>query len=571
MRFLGFIGPEYTLRSKNVDCQRCVNLFPEMDELGTGKAKEVASLQSTPGLELLVTLGTSPIRAMWTSSLGVLYVVAGNTLYSVSDTWAATTLGTLLTSTGPVSIADNGTTNQSAISSGLTTYTFTASVLTASLDFGAGYTINGILYTCQANYTTSDTSLVFTTPNVVGGPSPYPGSAGTLTLAGGIGPATITFIAATFTTYSTNQVVLVDGEYGYVWDTGTSTFAQITDPGFLGAAQVVYQDTYFIFNQAGTQQFFLSDQNATTFSSPQVAAAEANPDALVAILSSHENLWLFGTQTTEVWYDSGAADFAFQPVSGAIMEVGCCAPFSVAKSNNTVFWLGSDENGIGIAYMANGYQAQRISTHAVEFAIQGYGVISDCVAYCYQQDGHSFYVLNFQSAGTTWVYDATTSLWHERAFTALGQLDRHLAQCHALAYSTHVVGDYSSGNLYEMNTTIYTDNGSPITRLRVAPHITDDLKRMFYSTIQLDMETGVGLDGIQQGTNPQAMLQFSDDGGHSWSNEKWSSFGMIGQRLARCIWRKLGQSRDRVFKIVITDPVPVTLIGVEMDVVSGNN
>ena len=132
-----------------------------------------------------------------------------------------------------------------------------------------------------------------------------------------------------------------------------------------------------------------------------------------------------------------------------------------------------------------------------------------------------------------------------------------------------MVGDYEDGKIYELSEETYSDNGVEITRRRTAPHITDALDRIFYSSFQLDMESGTGIDGIGQGTDPQAMLQFSDDGGHSWSNEKWASFGKIGNRYRRAIWRRLGHSRDRVFRLTVTDPVKVTLIGAEMDLFKG--
>lgn len=481
MRFKGFIGPSYTLRSVNVDCQRCVNLYPEQDELGTGKAGEVMALNSTPGLALLETLPTSPLRGAYTAGNGTLYVVAGNVLYSISSTWNATALGTLLTSAGPVSMADNG-----------------------------------ILLN------------------------------------------------------------VVDGQYGYYFTFATSSFIQITDPGFLGATQVAYFDTQFVYNQPGTGQLYLGPSSAaatTPFDATQVAQAESKSDTLMAISNSHENLWLFCSGHTEVWYDAGNAypTFPYQPIQGAIIEIGCAAAFSVARQNDTVFWLGADDKGQGIVWMANGYTPQRISTHAVEYAMQGYASISDATGYCYQENGHNFYVLNFTAGNATWVFDMTTSLWHERAHTATGVFNRHLGQCHAFAYGVHVLGDWQSGNLYQMSSNIYADNGGPITRMRIAPHIVEDLDRVFYSSFQLDIETGVGLDGIAQGTNPQAILTFSDDGGYSWSNEKWASFGAIGQRKTRVIWRRLGYSRDRVFKVVITDPVIVTLIGAELNLGVGSS
>jgi hypothetical protein len=484
MRLPGFIGPSYTLQSRNVDCQRCIGLYPEVDELGTGKAGEVAALNSTPGLGTLVTIGAGPIRAEYTASNGTLYAVSGNQLCSVSNSWSYTVLGTLNTSVGPVSIADNG--------------------------------------------------LV---------------------------------------------VCVVDGSFGYFWNLSTSTFTQITDPNFFPASQTCYFDDYFVFNMPGTGQLYASSPAQTDtvpFPSPPMIAdiqSGSTADPLLAMSNSHENFWLFGSTHAEVWYDAGNAPplIPFAPISGAISEIGTGAAFSVARMNNTVFWLGADDKGQGIVYMANGYVPQRISTHAIEYALKQYSTLADATAYCYQENGHSFYVLNFTAGNATWVYDMITGFWHERAFTSLGQINRHRGQVHAFAYGVHVVGDYQNGNLYQMSSTINSDFGNPITRRRSAPHIVKGMDRIYYNSFQLDLETGVGLDGIGQGTNPQVVLRWSDDGGYTWSNEKWVGFGKIGQRKARALWRRLGQSRDRVFEVTITDPVIVTLIGAEVDLAPGGN
>jgi hypothetical protein len=497
MRFTGFIGPSYTQRSVNVDCQRCINLYPELDELGTGKEREVAALVSTPGLSLLVNIGTGPIRGNYVSSTGQLFVVSGNQLYSVSSSWVATSLGTLQTSAGPVIMNDTGTNN--------------------------------------------------------------------------------------------GQLVLVDGSNGYLYNFNGGAFAQITDPNFNGANMVITQDTYMIFNAPGSNQFYFTNPYAggfptVSFNGLNYATKETYPEPIVGIVSDHRNLWLFGSNSIEVWYDQGGnaslgGANPWQPIQGGFSEVGCAAPYSIQKMNNTIIWLGRDSRGQGVVYMAQGYQPVRISTHAVEQALQSYNpnTIGLATSYTYQEDGHSFYVLNFPTYDfngnltTTWVFDSTTNLWHERAYNNNGLLQRHRADNHSFAYGVHVVGDYANGNLYQQNLAVNSDNSNPISRVRSAPHITSDLSRIFYNSFQLDIESGVGLDGIQQGTNPQVVLTFSDDGGHTWSNEKWASMGKIGQTKWRALWRRLGQSRDRVFKVVITDPVRVTLIGADLDVEKGMN
>lgn len=484
MRFPGFIGPSYTLRSVNVDCQRSVNLYPELDETGNAKEKSIGSLIGTPGLSApLVTLPTSPFRGSFLASNGALYICSGNSLYTISSAFAYTLLGTMTTSLGPVSMADNGA-----------------------------------------------------------------------------------------------QMVIVDGVNGYFSQlTGPllppAALVKITSPNYLGpASQVVYQDGRFVFNIPTTNQFFVSDQLAVTFSGA-FDAASSQPDNLIGMLVQNRNLWLFGQNTTEIWFDAGnpPPSTPFSLIQGGFIEIGVAAAFSIKKIDNTFFFVGTDDaHGLGAVFTMNGFSPQRVSTHAVELAIQSFGDISGTTAWVYQDGGHNFYCLNFKNAAgqsvanSTWVYDLQTQSWHERVFLNQGQFQRSLIEGHAYFQNIHVVGDYTSGNLYQMSLNIYTDNGNPIPRQRVFPHLNAGMKRIFNQSLQLDLEPGVGIDGSGQGTNPQAMLQFSDNGGNSWSNEKWASIGAIGAKRTRVIWRRLGQARDKVYRVTITDPVKTVLIGAEL-------
>jgi hypothetical protein len=82
MIFPGFAGPTYALASLAADAQRAINIYPEIVESGTGKAK--LYYRATPGLAAWGTLPTAPVRGLWAGS-GILYAVGGSKLYSVSS------------------------------------------------------------------------------------------------------------------------------------------------------------------------------------------------------------------------------------------------------------------------------------------------------------------------------------------------------------------------------------------------------------------------------------------------------------------------------------------------------
>jgi hypothetical protein len=367
-----------------------------------------------------------------------------------------------------------------------------------------------------------------------------------------------------------DQIFIAANPKGYIFNTNTNVFAEITDPDFPGAVTVGYLNSYFVFNPPNSQKFYITQLLDGTQVDPlDFASAEGSSDGLVSLIVDHRELWLFGTDSVEVWYDAGTTDFPLVRIQGAFNELGCAAPYSVAKLDNGLFWLGSDARGQGIVYRANGYTGQRISTHAIEWQIQQYGNISDAIAYTYQQDGHSFYVLIFPSANTTWVYDVATQAWHERAGFSNGDFVRHRSNCQ-MAYNNEViVGDYENGNIYAFDLDFFADNGQIqkwLRSWRALPTGQNNLKRTTQHSMQLDCETGVGLnDG--QGQDPQVMLRWSDDGGHTWSNEHWVSMGKIGVYQKRSIWRRLGMTlklRDRVYEVSGTDPVKVSVMGAEL-------
>ncbi len=476
MKLKSFIGPSYTLQSVNIDCQRAVNLYPQLTESQAQADGEIGALISTPGLDLLATVGTGPIRGLYVASTGAMACVSGNEVYRVNSDWTTTLAGTLLTNVGRVCMADNGL-----------------------------------------------------------------------------------------------QLLLVDGHYGYILSFVDGSLTQITSEGFPGAATCTFQDGYFICDNPGTGQFFWSNlYDGLTWDALNFITAEGSPDATVAVLSNARQLWVAGQKTVEVYWNSGS-DTTFSRIDGAFIEYGCVARHTFLRFSNTVMWLGGGQTGQGVVWMATGYQPKRVSNHGVELAIQSYGDLSATTAWAYQENGHAFYVLDFEGANTSWVYDISTGQWHERAYLgADGNFERHRAQCYAYGYETHVVGDYENGRIYRLSDSTFTDAGNPLVRMRRAPHLSNDGKRIFFSKFQLMCRVGSGLDGAPTvGVDPQVELRYSDDFGHTWSNAQTRSLGKLGDYAQRVIWRRLGAARNRVFEVRISDPVEVALLGAEIDATPG--
>lgn len=370
-------------------------------------------------------------------------------------------------------------------------------------------------------------------------------------------------------------LVIADSVGAYTFTLVGAIFSQILDPDFEGSRFVSFIDGYFVFPIIGTGKFQYSGIYNADFDPLDFQTAEGNPDYIQSIVTLQRELWIFGTRSLEVFYSTGTnGDNAFQRNQSGFVEYGVIAPFSVVKLANTLFWLGRDENGSGQVYLANGYLPVRISTFAIERAIQSYSTIEDAQAFGYQQGGHNFYVITFPTANVTWVFDQSTQLWHERGSTdSNGIVNRWRINSHSLHNNVNYVGDFSNGKIYKLDINTYTDAGNIITRIRTSPHISQGLKYIFYKSFQLDIESGVGLSVTESeaGYDPVAIMTFSDDGGHTWSNESSLSIGKLGEYKKRLIWRKLGRSRDRVYSIKITEPVKVAILGAEFEASQGTS
>jgi len=359
------------------------------------------------------------------------------------------------------------------------------------------------------------------------------------------------------------EMLIVDGTAaGYHVDLTTKAFTNVTDPNFYGATRVDVADTYFILNRPGTQNWYISLTNEAVFNALDIASKTSTPDPLKSVIVVSNYLLLPGELTTEVWYNSGAADFTYEKIAGAFIEHGLHATYSLAKYESSAFWLSQNEQGQRIILRYAGLQTERISTYAIEAEIGSYSAASDAVAFCYQKGGHVFYQISFPSANKTWVWDDAAKLWHERqSLDASGNWGRHLAHVGTFAFGRNLCGDYANGNLYEIDFDTYTDNGNPIQRIRGFPHLQDEGNIVAYRRFVADMDSGNSLSG-----SPMVSLRWSDDRGHSWGNPVELPLGGAGEYDTSIQFWGLGAARHRVFELSWAEDCKTALNGAWIDV-----
>jgi hypothetical protein len=373
---------------------------------------------------------------------------------------------------------------------------------------------------------------------------------------------------------------IVDGPNRYTWIVATNTFAQLssTDGPWQGATVVDVIDNYNIYNEPNSQNWACTDLGSRLSTQALYGTSDGSSDLLVTLIADRRQVYLMGETTTEVWTDvgnviAGITTFPFQRVPGTFSQTGCGAKYSLARFADSFVIVAKDTRGNSTIEMMSGYAWQKISTHAVEQSLLNQ-VVSDAVAYTYQIEGHEMYVVTFPSIGNglTWVYDLSTKSWHKWLSwdSANAVYKRHRSNCGAYFNNMYIVGDYENGKLYSLENEVYTDDGATIRRLRRAKHLTTDLQRQYFEEFQIQFQPGVGLN-VGQGQDPQAMLRWSNDGGSTFSNEHWVTIGKIGQYLNRAIWRRLGWSRDRIFEVVISDPIKAVIVSANLKASAGDN
>lgn len=485
------VGPTYTAPAGNSDCQRTVNLYPEMVESAMGKGK--VSLESAPGQAIVQDFASfygSRINAVFVDQERC-WVVGGGCLWE----W-------------------NGTT---AVNRGVLA------------DQGVGIIVDNYAISMASN------------------------------------GKELLICASEFGTVSR-------GVWLFTIATNVITPFTITShPDVYRSTQCAFLDGYFILfppvnatTSRWDHKFYISGlYDGTSWNPLDYASAESSPDRVMAIIVDHRELWLFGRQTTEVFVNTGASPFPLERVGGAVFDCGCIAYRSLCKLDNSLFFVGGDQRGTGVVYRTNGYQAVRVSNHAVEASMNTAGIdLEECYAYTYSEAGHTFYCLTISAARATWVYDATTGMWHERGAWngGVGDFIALPFVSHAFFKGKHLIcgpetgamtASGSTSLLFEQSINIHSRAGLDVRRMRTTPHLSAEQSWQFYHQLQLDLETMANGTPV---TAPAVHLDWSDDGGKTWSNVHSVTLplpGASGGQKFRTIWRRLGRGRDRVFRFYV--------------------
>lgn len=355
------------------------------------------------------------------------------------------------------------------------------------------------------------------------------------------------------------QLVIVDGPYGYVLTLATNVLQNITDPDWRGAIWVTIVNGTFVFVPPNNdEQFYISAiDNATDFNALDFSSADEAPGGVVTHRCLKQETYFFKPFTTEVWIYDGDADFPLVRYNATPIDVGAVGLRAVIEAADTLIFVGQTKRGTGIVYMMLGHQPVRISTTAVENALQAPGVdLTQCVLWVQQKAGAEYVCVNAPGMLTSWCWDAATKQWHERAEIHNGDwIPFRIDQVTAVGNGHHA---YAGTKGYIMSSTVYAIGSDPLVRSRIWPHLPNPSKEDFPIR---------GLDlGCTTGYGGSVMLRISKDGGMSWGPWLLRSLGAVGRWLQKVRWIQLGAARDPVFELRVSDAVPWTITDAALDV-----
>jgi len=354
----------------------------------------------------------------------------------------------------------------------------------------------------------------------------------------------------------TQIAIAVPGSKGYI--ATATTISQITDPNFITPNTVTFLDGFFVWSIENGQAIISKLNDGTAYDALDFFTAETDPDDIVTVISDHQELVLLGTDTIDFYRNTGAP---FSRMGGSTAEKGCLARFSVQKADNSVIWLAPDFT----VYRLNGRTPLRISSHAVETAIKSYAQPENAESFVYGERGSLFYVLKFDEE--TWVYSFPVDRWFKRR--SKGR-DNWRVGSYCFAYDKHLVGDELNGKIYEIDPSTFDEDGDEITRITDLPYVDKDNLTVFSHRLEVIFGPGVGLT-VGQGSDPQIMMSYSDNGGKTYSTELRRTAGKIGVYDTRATWNRMGSFRRRTHRFLMSDPVEWRILGVLMEASLGSS
>jgi len=342
--------------------------------------------------------------------------------------------------------------------------------------------------------------------------------------------------------------------------------AQIIDSDFRGpVSHCCYMDGYFVFVQANSNVFFISDlRDGFSYNALDFASAESDPDKLIALIPFAGILYPFGSKTFEQWQNPGTtgAGFPFTKATSGNHNKGCAAPLTLTEFNGGIIFIGGGAKERPAVWFTNGGEPVKVSTPAVDILINSGG--SENISLAYQVNwslnGRNCIAFTIPNVCTI-EFDATTTTWYERkSLSDSGDETPWRVSSLIPAYSVFLVGDSSTGKIGVMSEDVFTEYGNRIRSYFTTPSMDNNGLPFTVDSLELFMETGTApISGA--GSNPVIRLGVSEDAGRSFDPDISRDIGITGDYENVVSWDLLGRfPRSFTPKIICDEPIKKVIV-----------
>jgi hypothetical protein len=346
--------------------------------------------------------------------------------------------------------------------------------------------------------------------------------------------------------------------YQYTGTTLTDITANFTS-GFGPGNSCARISNYMVYDTINGDYIVANFGDPDAFTAANNGESEKSHNDIKRVWDFDELLYLMGSKAIETYQFNGTTNPPVAKVRGGTMNVGLKDLHSVASTINFTYFRGSD----GMVHRFSSTQPENITSGAMANVMEAYGD-DTAVAYTISIQGGDYYVISFENNNQTFVLSEKNHAlspgvddWFSLSTGA--DKDIYIGAMYIKSYNKHLISKRNSGDILELDLTVFTDDTDNVVRQRTLAPINGGLigsegARLMMSWIEIVFKKGVGI-ASGQGSNPKAFIQLSFDGADSFTNEADVRLGMTGESRIRIRLNHTASFYDLVPRVTVYDPI----------------
>lgn len=337
--------------------------------------------------------------------------------------------------------------------------------------------------------------------------------------------------------------------------------------GQITPAYIAWSDYRLIVSAKDSNAWFYTETGTDTFKETNVYFGESSADKTIRVIEHGGSLWSFGAYSYDIFTRTGNRQNPYSNPKSASGRIGLASAESIACVDDYIFWLGSGDSASNGVYMADrAGTITRISDFGIENVLKDWKYQPYAYGCAFVERGQIFYALTSESDSMTVCYNLKTGRWHQASSAAYGK-EKHWNFSYPVAgYGPGSVlfGSRASNSIAALDQNMMSEfDGKAITRVWQSPVYSDALRKFRALRCLVDVEAGTS----SSYSDPSKFwFQASGDGGRTWRDRVDRSLGKKGAYGSIPIVFGCGMSNNLVMRIGTSDPSPLIMHGIRLDI-----